>query len=162
MDRQNGLEIASRMGFMKWEPTASWIERILLAGASAALAHFSNFVDHRFVPPSLSSSLIQQPDWFGPAGGRRRPDIVMGWTLELERCKNMLHINNDIFLHTRRTPKSYFQTLSVDIFLLSKGIRTTLLLSAVLCSQFSPSLLEADSGVFLRETVNTSKGEGGR
>ena len=111
---------------------------------------------------SLSSSLIQQPDWFGPAGGRRRPDIVMGWTLELEWCKNMLHINNDIFLHTSRTPKSYFQTLSVDIFLLSKGIRTTLLLSAVLCSQFSPSLLEADSGVFLRETVNTSKGEGGR
>ena len=36
------------------------------------LTYFSNFVDHRFVPSfplSLSSSLIQQPDWFGPAGG---------------------------------------------------------------------------------------------
>ena len=30
----------------------------------------------------------------------------------------------------------------------------------MLCSQFS--LSEADSGVFLRETVNTSKGEDGR
>ena len=43
------------------------------------------------------------------------------------------------------------------------SIGPTLSRSAVLCSQFSPpSLLEADSGVFLGETVNTSKGEDGR